>query len=107
VARHEWMNDLMSGALVLGFAVIALFFLRFWRSTGDRLFAIFALSFTLMAINRLVLAIVKLPEDDYPYVYLVRLLANALIIYAVVDKNRAHKVNPRDTESGATPMPRP
>lgn len=98
------MNDLISGALVLGFAVVALFFLRFWRSTRDRLFAIFALSFSLMAVNRLILAVADLPEDNYPYVYLVRLLANALIIYAVVDKNRAHKSL---SDSGTTPLPRP
>lgn len=95
------MNELISGALVLGFSVIALFFLRFWRSTRDRLFAIFALSFSLMAVNRLVLAAANLPEDNYPYVYLMRLLANALIIYAVVDKNRAHK------SAASTPLPRP
>jgi len=102
------MNELISGALVLGFAVIALFFLRFWRSTRDRLFAIFALSFSLMAVNRLILAVVNLPEADYPYVYLVRLLANALIIFAVIDKNRAHnRASLADTDSGATPLPRP
>ncbi|MDI3290508.1 DUF5985 family protein [Polyangium sp. 15x6] len=98
------MNDLFSGALILGFAVISLFFLRFWRSTRDRLFALFALSFSLMAVNRLILAIVKLPEDDYPYVYLVRLFANALIIYAVIDKNRAAS---KASDSGATPRPIP
>ncbi|MDI1475236.1 DUF5985 family protein [Polyangium sp. y55x31] len=100
------MNDLISGALILGFAVIALFFLRFWRSTRDRLFAIFALSFSLMAVNRLILAIAKFPEDNYPYVYLVRLVANALIIYAVIDKNRAHKRSAA-SDSGATPRPIP
>ena len=83
------MHDFISGALVTGFVVIALFFLRFWRRTGDRLFALFSFAFTLMALNRLILAIADLPENGYPFIYLVRLLANVVIIFAVVDKNRS------------------
>ena len=33
---------LVSGAIVMGYAVAGLFFLRFWRETRDRLFLIFA-----------------------------------------------------------------
>jgi hypothetical protein len=83
------MNDFMSGALFFGFTVVALFFLRFWRKTGDRLFALFALSFALMAFSRFLLGFVQLPENGYPYAYSLRLLANILIIYGIIDKNRS------------------
>ncbi len=52
------MKQLLAGALAMGFGVAGLFFLRFWRKTRDRLFALFALSFFVMALNRVVLAFV-------------------------------------------------
>ena len=36
------MEQFIMGAIAMASAVVALFFLRFWRETGDRLFAIFA-----------------------------------------------------------------
>ena len=39
------MTNLFTGAITMGSLVIALFFLRFWRSSGDRFFIYFALSF--------------------------------------------------------------
>jgi hypothetical protein len=83
------MNDFVSGALFFGFTVVALFFLRFWRKTGDRLFALFALSFALMSFSRFLLGFMHLPENVSPYVYGLRLLANVLLIYGIIDKNRA------------------
>ena len=44
------------GAIAMASAVVALFFVRFWRETGDRLFAIFALAFLLLGITRFGLA---------------------------------------------------
>ena len=67
---------------------IALFFLRFWRQTGDRLFVVFAGAFGLLMVERLMLATVSASHELAPYIYIVRLVAFALIIGAVVDKNR-------------------
>lgn len=82
------MVEFLGGALFFGFMVVALFFLRFWRKTGDRLFALLALSFLLMSLNRFLLVFLQLSEDAYPYVYSLRLWANLLIIYGIIDKNR-------------------
>jgi hypothetical protein len=90
------MLEFMSGALFFGFTVVAFFFLRFWRKTGDRLFALFALSFGLMAVSRFLLGFMQLPENVYPYAYLLRLLANVLIIYGIIDKNRT--IEPENAE---------
>jgi hypothetical protein len=83
------MSDFIQGAIVMGNAIVALFFLRFYRKTGDRLLAMFSLSFSLMAAVRLVHVLVRVPSEHVHYVYVLRLLAYALIIYAIVDKNRA------------------
>ena len=39
------MSQMMYGAISMASLTIALFFLRFWRNTGDRFFLWFALSF--------------------------------------------------------------
>jgi hypothetical protein len=83
------MSDFLNGAVMMGNAVVALFFLRFWRKTGDRLFAVFSISFWLMALLRLVHVLVPVPSEHIHYLYLIRLLSYALILYAIVDKNRA------------------
>ena len=83
------MSDFIAGAIMMSNAVVALFFLRFWRKTGDRLLAFFALAFWLMALLRVVHALVRVPSEHIHYLYLIRLLAYALIVYAIVDKNRA------------------
>ncbi len=82
------MRDFMQGALMMGNAVVALFFLRLWRKTQDRLLATFSIAFWLMALLRVVNALVEVPSEHVHYLYLLRLLSYSLIIYAIVDKNR-------------------
>ncbi len=79
----------MMGAIAMASAVVALFFLRFWRQTGDRLFAIFAAAFGLLGLTRLALALLEETVEAHRYVYLLRLCAFLLIIVAIMDKNRA------------------
>lgn len=83
------LNAVFSGVLLMGYALAALFFLRFWRDTRDRLFGIFAGAFFLLAVQRLALAVIPVPEQDPVLLYTVRLLAFVLILWAIVDKNRA------------------
>ncbi|HEX5972926.1 MAG TPA: DUF5985 family protein [Gemmatimonadaceae bacterium] len=78
----------ISGLLTSGYAVAALFFLRFWRRTGDRLFAFFSASFALLVVQRVLLAWAASGNVDADWLYLVRLLAFALILFAIIDKNR-------------------
>ena len=52
------MIEYLSGAVTMGFVVAAIFFLRFWRRTSDRLFLSFALAFALLALNQGVGAVV-------------------------------------------------
>ena len=68
--------------------VAALFFLRFWTRTHDRFFLLFALAFAIDGVSRLAVAAIHLTDDTEPYSYLPRLVTFALIIAAVVLKNR-------------------
>ncbi|SHN05754.1 hypothetical protein SAMN05192549_10491 [Duganella sacchari] len=77
----------LTGAIVMASAVISLFFLRFWRSTGQRFFLHFALSFLVEALHRAYSAWDGAVHEDSPYHYLVRLLSYGLILWAVVEKN--------------------
>lgn len=77
----------IGGATGMGCAVAGLLFLRYWRRTRDRLFAYFAAAFWMMALNRMTLAVMGDGHDARAYIYLVRFLAFALILIAIVDKN--------------------
>ncbi|MCC6492613.1 MAG: hypothetical protein IT424_06305 [Pirellulales bacterium] len=82
------MEDFIMGAITMASAVVALFFLRFWRDTGDRLFGMFALSFLLLGITRLGLALSHDTAEGHTMWYWVRFAAFLLILIAIVDKNR-------------------
>lgn len=85
------MEQLISGAMTMGYAVAGLFFLRFWKRTRDRLFLLFALAFWVLAGQRLALALTTQPIEEDTVYYVVRLLAFLLILVAIIDKNRAQK----------------
>ena len=77
----------VSGVLTAGFLVAGLFFLRFWRSTRDSLLLSFAVAFGLLAANAAVPTLFGVPSENQGYVYLLRLAAFGLIIWAVLRKN--------------------
>jgi hypothetical protein len=82
---------LIAGALAAGNAIIAMFFLKFWRRTHDRLFVMFAMAFTLLAIQRVAAVITfEWTASDARH-YVMRLIAFLLILAAIVDKNRPRR----------------
>ena len=82
------INQFLLGGNVMACIAIGLFFLRFWRKTNDRLFALFALSFLLLGLNWLLLAFIQ-SDERRPLLYVIRLVAFGLILFAIWDKNRA------------------
>lgn len=78
----------LAGASCVAAAAIGLFFLRFWRETGDRLFLFFAIAFAVFAVNRLLLTVVDDRSEGETYLYLARAAAFGLVAVAIVDKNR-------------------
>jgi hypothetical protein len=79
----------LAGAVSLGFLVAALFFLKFWRRTGESLFAAFAAAFVLIAANQAAPVLFGIPDEALGGVYLLRLAAFVLIMLAVLRKNMA------------------
>jgi hypothetical protein len=73
-----------------------MFFMRFWRTTGDRLFALFGAAFWLLSLSWLLLALLDPTHEGRPYVYAIRLLAFALIITATIDKTRSGRRDLKD-----------
>lgn len=81
-------SSLLMGAVAMASFVAMLFFLRHWRQTADGFFLLFALSFGLDAVTRVVLGLWRVAEDTEPLIYLARLVTFGLIIVAIVQKNR-------------------
>lgn len=86
---------LVSGALAMGYAVAAAFFMKFWRASHDRLFLMFAGAFALLAVQRVAVSLLRNWSESTTWVYLLRLAAFVLIIVAIVEKNRAHPKSPQ------------
>lgn len=79
--------EFFSGAIAMGFAVCAVFFLRFWARTKDSLFVVFSLAFLLLALNQALTTMLGLPLEERSWLYLLRLAAFSMLIVAIVWKN--------------------
>lgn len=83
------MRPFLWGILAMASAAVALFFLRYWKDTRDRLFGFFAVAFALMAANWVNhLGIDPQREVQGYRVYIVRFIAFSIILIGIVDKNR-------------------
>lgn len=82
------LNAMFAGAIMVSAWAISVFFLCFWRRTGDPLFSCFAIAFLLMGVERV--AIMFLPGDRQFIAYLIRLPSFLFIIFGVWNKNRNH-----------------
>lgn len=87
------LYEFFTGALMICCLVAGLFFLKFWNKTHDNLFRLFALSFFLLAFERFVLGYIGSENEPSQYVYLIRLCAFLLIIYAIISKNKESKTS--------------
>jgi hypothetical protein len=81
------VNEFLSGAVTLGYLVAAVFFLRFWRSTGDRLFLSFAIAFALFALNQALAVALAIYREPASFIYALRVIGFLLIVAAILDKN--------------------
>jgi len=81
------ITGFVGGALTMGYGVAAVFFLRFWASSRDRLFLAFAGAFALMAAAQVFTLMGRSAQEGDGLVYLPRLVAFVLIIVAILVKN--------------------
>jgi hypothetical protein len=77
----------IAGVQTMAFALVGLYFLRFFLRTRDNLFLAFAGAFGLMALNQALVGLLDIPREEQSPFYLLRLVAFLLIIAAVVAKN--------------------
>lgn len=82
------LADFLSGAIVMGFVIAGLFFLRFWKRTHEGLFLAFALAFWLLGLTQALLAFTDIPVEERSWLYLLRLSAFLLILASIWIKNR-------------------
>jgi hypothetical protein len=83
------MMRVLTGMLIALAFVGATLFLRSWRVTKDRFFALFASAFFAFALNWIGLALTAPEAEARVYLYAVRLVGFLLILAAIIDKNRA------------------
>ena len=81
------------GMVTMGYLVAGLFFMKFWARGRDPLFIIFASAFWLLAAAQILLAILEIPREEQGWVYILRLLAFALIIVAIIHKNISRRID--------------
>lgn len=77
----------IAGAVVAGFALAGLFFLKFWKRTHDELFLAFTAAFWLLGITQALLTFSHVPVEERSWLYLLRLAAFLLILTAIWRKN--------------------
>jgi hypothetical protein len=82
------LNDFLGGAIVMGFSVAALLFLKFWRRTREGIFLAFAASFLLLGLTQALLTLGAFYTEERSWLYLVRLAAFLLILFALWWQNR-------------------
>ncbi|HEY1543781.1 MAG TPA: DUF5985 family protein [Xanthobacteraceae bacterium] len=84
---------ILIGATAMASLVVTLLFLRFWRQTRDGLFLWFALAFAIDAATRLFEGLSHASDQTGPLLYIPRVVTFALIIAAIIQKNRPSQRN--------------
>ena len=81
------MQQFLLGMISMACGVVALLFLRFWRTGRDRFFLFFSASFAMESINRALFAWHNAGDDFEPLYFAIRLISFLLILAAIVDTN--------------------
>jgi hypothetical protein len=100
------LTHVLLGAVIMGECIAALFFVRFWKLTGDRLFLFFAASFIAIAISRVVVDEGIPPFGHEALGYLIRILSYLFIIAGILYKNTAARTNQIFMSRSSTAVPR-
>jgi hypothetical protein len=87
----------LSGICMATFAASGVFFLKYWKASKDRFFLFFSVACWLLSIERIALVFLtnQYTAPDHAevasWIYIFRLLAFAMILIAIVEKNRAKR----------------
>jgi Family of unknown function (DUF5985) len=99
------LTHVLLGAVIMGDVIAALFFVRFWKMTGDRFFLFFAASFITVAVSRVVVD-ENIPPFGYePFGYMIRILSYLFIIAGILYKNTGVRASRTVTPPGRATVP--
>lgn len=84
---HPRLDDFLLGYIAGTSAVVALYFLRFWKDTRDFLFFAFAVFFAVQGGTRTFAFSTASPNLVNTWSYLLRLLSILLVVAAIARKN--------------------
>ena len=76
----------MQGAISMGFLVVAMFFVSFWRETRDRFFAFFATGFAVLSVHRTIFAFTYTNAAWTNFSFTLRLAGYLIILGAILDR---------------------
>lgn len=93
------LNSFLSGIYMITFLSSGLFFLKYYKASGDRFFGLFSGACAMLAVERVVLLILSDPLARQPleigpresWVFIFRLVAFMIILFAVIDKNKRQR----------------
>jgi hypothetical protein len=99
ITTHLHAKAFLSGVSMITLAFCGVFFLKFWKTSKDKFFLFFSVACWLLSLERIVLFFVEATNhptgndlaESGAWVYLIRLLAFALILVAIIEKNRQPK----------------
>jgi hypothetical protein len=81
------IQSFLLGVIATASLIAGVFFLRFWKATGDAFFLAFAVSFIVEGLNRTSILALDRPNEGSPFIYIVRLFSFLLILGAILKKN--------------------
>lgn len=87
------LTHVLLGAVIMGDMIAGLFFVRFWKVTGDRFFLFFAASFVGIAVSRVVVDEGVPPFGYEPLGYMIRILSYLFIIAGILYKNTSARTS--------------
>ncbi|HEY4367529.1 MAG TPA: DUF5985 family protein [Steroidobacteraceae bacterium] len=82
------IEGFLLGVIVASSLTAGAFFIRFWKQTRDPLFLGFGVAFIIEGINRFAFLFLDHPHQGGPVLFAVRLFSYAVILAAIVNKNR-------------------
>ena len=83
------------GAIAMGYAVVAFYFIRYWRETHEPLFVFFTAGFFVLAVHRTLFAI----TDEVVLTFSLRLLGYLLILAGIVSQRFRHGSTPHQSST--------
>jgi hypothetical protein len=75
------------GAFAAGYVICGLLFVRMWRTVRAPLIILIALAFGLLSLAYFLLGVTHTDESDDTWIYMIRLVAFALILVGIAFTN--------------------